>query len=161
MKIQDLLLKTRILLDLPARNRKELVGAMATFLASSHHLPKADFIVQRLLEREEIVSTGIGYGIAVPHCRVDNLDRTCMVAARTQDPVDYAAIDDRPVRLVFMIVSPSNTAAEHAQLLSALSRIVSSEAVRKQLLECETQAQFLETLVAAENTLGAAAEAGT
>jgi mannitol/fructose-specific phosphotransferase system IIA component (Ntr-type) len=153
VKVQDILSKSNVLIDLKAADKLDLLTQMARFLASAFGLGNADQIVQRILKRESELSTGIGYGIAIPHSRMDTTDRTCLVAARCADPIDYDAIDEKPVRLVFMMVSPTNTATEHSQILSSISKIMSSEKTRQALLHAKDTEEFLATLVDGENSI--------
>ncbi len=152
-RIQDILQKQQVVLDIHAEDKTSLLGLVSRFLASSCGIATPDMVLQRMLEREAQVSTGIGLGIAIPHCRIDALERACMVAARTAEPVEYDAIDGQPVRLVFMMVSPNNTVAEHAEILSRLSKILSEERTRGSLLDAHTAGEFVTTLVQAEDAL--------
>ena len=151
MKIRDLLQKNSILIDLQGTDKSEIIAQMARYLASINNLPDADSIARKILEREADMSTGIGLGIAIPHARVDKTDRVYMVAARSVKGIDFAAIDEQPVHLIFMIVSPVSTSAEHTQVLSALSRIMSYEDMRKNLLAADRPELFLDLIVKGED----------
>lgn len=154
MKIQDLLQKRNILVDIQAANKQELLEQMARFLASCHGLPDPDFVVRKVFERESDMSTGVGFGIAIPHTRIEGLERAHMIAARTDVPIDYDAIDEQPVRLVFMMASPVNTATLHAQILSRLSGIMAKSENREALLKVRNADEFLQVITNAENALG-------
>lgn len=151
MKIRDLLQKNSILIDLQGTDKSELIAQMARYLASINNLPDADAIARKILEREADMSTGIGLGIAIPHARVDKTDRVYMVAARSVKGIDFAAIDEQPVYLIFMIISPVSTSAQHTQVLSALSRIMSYEDMRKKLIAADRPEQFLDLIVKGED----------
>ncbi len=151
MKIQDILEKKGILIDLKAGDKTELLTQMARYLTSAYDLKSPDAVQQKIFDREAQMSTGIGYGIAIPHARLDNIDGVFMVAARCAEGVDFEAIDDQPVRIVFMMISPTNTSAELTKLLSALSKIMSYEEMRKRLLEAGDAEAFLSALVEGEN----------
>jgi len=153
VKLQDILQKQHVLLDARAGDKAGLTGLLVRFLASSYGIANPDIVLQRILEREAEVSTGIGLGIAIPHCRMDGLERPCVVAARTLEPVEYDAIDDEPVRLVFMMVSPNNTVSEHTELLQRLSRILSAQRTRETLLAAHTAEEVVTALVHAEDLL--------
>jgi fructose-specific phosphotransferase system IIA component len=151
VKIRDLLQKNSILIDLQAKDKNEIITQMAHYLASINNLPDADSIARKILEREAEMSTGIGFGIAIPHARVDKTDRVYMIAARSVKGIDFSAIDEQPVHLVFMIISPLNTSAEHTQILSALSRIMSYEDMRRKLLTADKPERFLDLIVKGED----------
>ena len=124
---------------------------MAHFLASLNNLPDGDLIAQKILERESDMSTGIGYGIAIPHSRLTNIDRLYMVAARSKEGIEFDAIDEQPVHLIFLMISPTSTSTEHTQILSSLSRIMSYEDVREKLLDAEEPGQFIDVIIKSEN----------
>lgn len=153
MKIQELLQKNRILIDIPASDKQQLLEQMGRFLAASYNLGNADFIVQRILEREADMSTGVGYGIAIPHCRLEGIAHAHMIAGRPAAAVDFDAIDDVPVNLVFMMVSPANTATEHSQILSRLSKIMAVAETRDALVAAQDAEHFMQVLIDGENGL--------
>jgi PTS system fructose-specific IIC component len=151
VKIRDLLNKDSIIIDLQARDKNDTIVQMAGFLAAINNLQDHDLIFRKILEREAEMSTGIGLGIAIPHARVETVDRVYMAAARSVKGVDFTAIDGQPVHLIFMIVSPVHASSDHMQVLSSLSRIMSYEDIRKKLLTVKKQEQFLDLLVKGEN----------
>lgn len=151
MKIQELLQKNCILIDLKDTDKSEVLGQMTRYMASINNLQNPDQIVQKILERETEMSTGIGYGIAIPHTRLSTINRLYMVAGRSKTGIDFNAIDEQPVHLLFMMISPTNTTTEHTQILSSLSRIMSYEDIRSKLFTAETPELFLDILTKGEN----------
>jgi fructose PTS system EIIBC or EIIC component len=151
VKIRDLLQKSSILIDLQATDKTEVITQMAGHMASIYNLLYGDLIARKILAREAEVSTGIGFGIAIPHARVEKTDRVYMAAARSIKGIDFAAIDGQPVHLIFMIISPASSSTDHVQVLSSLSRIMSYEDIRKKLLAAKKPEQFLDLLVKGEN----------
>jgi len=151
VKIRDLLFKNSILLDLQGTDRNEVLTQMAHYMCSIYNLPDKDQIARKILDREAEVSTGIGFGIAIPHGRVDKVDRVYMVAAQSLAGIDFNAIDEQPVHLIFMIISPSNNSSEHTLVLSSLSRIMSYEGIRKKLLAAAKPEEFLDLLIKGED----------
>jgi mannitol/fructose-specific phosphotransferase system IIA component (Ntr-type) len=151
VKLQELLNKNSIIIDLSQNNKNEFLTQMAHFLISMNGLSGADEVAAKILERESEMSTGIGYGIAIPHARISGIDRLYMVAARSTQGLDFNAIDEQPVFLVFMMISPANTSIEHTHILSSLSRIMSYEEVRTKLLKAEDSEQFLDVITKSEN----------
>ena len=150
MKIQDLLQKSSILIDLKSTEKDQVLRQTAKFMASLYGLDNGEQISRLILERESDMSTGIGYGIAIPHARITGIDRLYMVAARSVNGIEFGAIDDQPVHLIFMLVSPANTSTEHTQILSSLSSIMAYEDVREKLFSAETAEQFLDVIKKSE-----------
>jgi mannitol/fructose-specific phosphotransferase system IIA component (Ntr-type) len=153
VKVQELLQRPRILLDVQAKNKEALITTLGRLLASNCGFRQPDLAIQRILERESEVSTGIGFGIAIPHCRIEGLSHPCMVAARAAEGIEYDALDGQPVRLVFMMVSPTNTSVEHGEILKSLSQIVAVESTREKLLSADTPEEFARIVTDAENAL--------
>lgn len=151
MKIRDLLTRNSILIDLQGTDKKVILGEMAQYMASIYNLADADGICRKILEREAEMSTGIGFGIAIPHARIPTIDRMYMIVARSVKGVDFAAIDEQLVHLIFMMVSPANTSANHTAILSSLSRIMSYEDMRKKLFAATKPEQFLDLLIKGED----------
>ncbi|MFP4164834.1 MAG: PTS sugar transporter subunit IIA [Chitinispirillaceae bacterium] len=151
MKIQDLIHKNSIIIDLKNTNKTEVLDQMARFLCSIHSIQDPDAISSNILEREADMSTGIGFGIAIPHARFNGIDRLYMVAARSVEGIEFNALDEQPVHLIFMMISPASTSTEHTQILSSLSRIMSYEEVRKKLLQADTSEAFLDILTKSED----------
>jgi len=95
-------------------------------------------ILDVLLERERLGTTGVGRGIAIPHGRLPSLDRVYGVFARLDRPVDFDAIDDQPVDLVFLLLAPSQAGADHLKALAKVSRLLRDESLCAKLRGCET-----------------------
>ena len=151
MKLRNILQKTSILIDLKATDKNDLLTQMATYLATLYEIKDPPFIVNKVLEREAEMSTGIGYGIAIPHARIDSIDHVYIIAGRVLAGIEYNAIDEQPVYIIFLMLSPANTSNEHTQMLSTLSRIMSYEDIRKGLLESPDAETFLTLLINAED----------
>jgi len=107
--------------DLPAANKKALFQSLAQLAERSMDLSAKD-VLERLNERERLGTTGFGGGVAIPHGRIPELDRIRAAFVRLDKPIDYSAIDDMPVDLVFMLLSPADAGAEHLKALAQVSR---------------------------------------
>lgn len=151
MRVQDILQKNSILIDLSCTDKTEVISQMARYMASLHDLPNGEMIGQKILEREADMSTGIGFGIAIPHGRINGIDKLYMVAARSNQGIEFNSIDEQPVHLIFMMISPANTSNDHTSILSSLSRIMSYEDVRTKLLTADTAENFLDIIIKSEN----------
>lgn len=151
MKIQDILQKNSIITNLEPSDKTGLLTQMGKYLASLYDLKDQDLIVRKILDREAEMSTGIGYGIAIPHARIEGIERVYMVAGRIVKGIDFNAIDEQPVHLLFMMLSPANASNQYTQLLSSLSRIMSYEEIRSSLIETEDSGKFLDIIIRGEN----------
>lgn len=120
-ELGDLLAADAVAAALSVPNKKALFQQIAALAAKKVTVdPKT--IVERLVERERLGSTGFGGGVAIPHGKIAGLDRVVGVFARLAQPIDFAAIDDMPVDLVFLLLSPPDAGVEHLKALARVSR---------------------------------------
>jgi nitrogen PTS system EIIA component len=117
MTVDEILAPDRVFVGLRAASKAALLANLAGRVAEALGLG-LDAILPALLRREALGSTGIGDGVALPHARLDALGHPFGVLARLRDPLDFEAVDDRPVDLVFLLLLP---AAEHGEPLNALA----------------------------------------
>ena len=109
---------------LPGSTRDAVLGEFSARLAGLSAVPDAAELLERLLKRERDGCTGVGRGIAIPHCRLDALDGEVVAFATTEQAVDFGAADDRPVDLIFLVASPAQAAAAHLQAVARVSRLL-------------------------------------
>ncbi len=137
-------------------SKKRVLEAAGHLLA--HADPELDEqdIFNRLLERERLGSTGFGHGVALPHARVAGIDQAYGCFLRLGDPVDFDAIDDAPVDLVFALLAPEDATDEHLRILSTLASLFGDASFRDSLrnAECSRPEQFLRILDAQHTTAG-------
>ena len=112
---------------LRATDRSQLLRLFADRIAEGGLVRNAEELYQKLWEREQIGPTGIGSGIAIPHCKLKGLPRGVVAIGTVPEGVDFGAVDGRPVRLVFLVISPLESPAEHLQILAALSRWIKTD----------------------------------
>ncbi len=110
--------------DLPAGDRPGVLRELAERVAGTGRLGNPAALFDKLWEREQLGSTAIGGGIAIPHCKVDSLEHGIVALGRVAAGVDFGAADGQPVRLFFLVISPGRSPAEHLQILATLSRWV-------------------------------------
>ena len=148
-----------ILCDLTVSSKKHLFQEMATNLLTTPALKDTDIatrdIVNAALERERLGSTGVGSGVALPHARIDGIDCVYVVFARLETPLDYEAIDDRPVDLVALLLAPTDAGGAHLRALAKVSRKL-RRAETRQRLRSAPNAQSLFTLLTEERAATAA-----
>jgi len=126
MNIADIISKNAVLDNVQVASKRELVQSLSQRIAALSEMDER-VIFDAVWERENLGSTGYGEGVAFPHARIEGLDKVCGMFARLDEPVDFDALDGKPVDLVFMLVSPENSGADHLTALAALSRILKTE----------------------------------
>ena len=135
MHLGSLIRPDLIFPDLPAADRAEVLRTFAGHLAGHGLVNDAEALFDKLWEREQLGSTAIGGGIAIPHCKVDRLKSGVVSLGRVSAGVDFGAADGQPVRLFFLVISPSQSPAEHLQILAAISRWIKGGGRVEALLE--------------------------
>lgn len=127
MKITDILSKDSVIADLTSDSKKNLLEELAT-LASKETGLDSRVILDALVERERLGSTGVGRGVALPHTRLLGLEKIFCAFVRT-NPVDFEAVDGKLVDLVFLLLVPEESGADHLKALSCLSKLLRDETV--------------------------------
>ncbi|MBI1235406.1 MAG: PTS IIA-like nitrogen regulatory protein PtsN [Alphaproteobacteria bacterium] len=138
MALSDLLSADSILGSLSATNRKQALQIMSEAAAAKLDIDSR-LIFDAVMERERLGSTGVGDGVAIPHARLEGLDRVFGLFARLKTPIDFDAIDGRPVDLIFLLLAPEASSAEHLKALARISRIFRREDLRSHLRATDTR----------------------
>jgi PTS system nitrogen regulatory IIA component len=132
MNIGDLLDLGAISPRVTATNKRQVLKVVAELAARGFGLKAADAL-EALVAREAVGSTGVGYGVAVPHARVTGVTRLRGVFVRLEHAVEFGAVDDRPVDLIFALFAPPEASGEHLRALARVSRILRQAELREQL----------------------------
>lgn len=126
-----------ILSDLPTADPAAVLRTFADRIAEAGIVKDAGELFRRLREREQLSSTGIGSGIAIPHCKMPGLRQAVVAVGLAPRGVDFGASDGQPVRLFFLVVSPEVSPAEHLRVLASISRWVKTDRNAERLLELQ------------------------
>ncbi|MDR3512236.1 MAG: PTS IIA-like nitrogen regulatory protein PtsN [Caulobacteraceae bacterium] len=137
MTIEELLDRRAITPRLSARTKRQALSLVAETAARRFGLDASD-VLDALLAREQAGSTGVGSGVAVPHARLDGIDRMHGVFVRLETPVDFDAVDDQPVDLLFALFAPPDAGAEHLRALARVARLLRQRELREQLRHAHT-----------------------
>ncbi|MBJ22335.1 MAG: PTS transporter subunit EIIA [bacterium] len=134
MKITDILVREASILDLAATAKEDLLAELAGALSAAEPaLDRADLLTV-LREREALQSTGIGEGVAIPHGKVQGLDRLVATFARSKGGVDFESIDGQPTQLFFLLVVPEQSGGQHLKALARISRFFRDASFREKLI---------------------------
>ena len=131
-ELSDLLVPDAVVAGMSVGTKKALFAALGAAAARAYDLDAAQ-VAARLAEREKLGSTGFGGGIAIPHGKIEDLRAVTGVFARLPQPVDFNAVDELPVDLVFMLLSPVSAGAEHLKALARVSRALRNRAFAAKL----------------------------
>ena len=150
MLLSDLLEPSAVSARLRASNKRDAVAELVALLESAHGIDSQGEILDRVLRREAMMSTGIGNGVAIPHGKARAVDRMLAACAVSPAGVEFDAADGEPARLFILLVSPESVGTPHVKVLANISRLLKEESVRKQLLEVDSAGAFLAVIRAAE-----------
>jgi len=137
MKIMDILVRDAVILDLVSETKDEVLEEMSQALAKAEVGIDADRLLEVLVEREALQSTGIGEGVAIPHGKLPGLDRLVASFARSVEGIDFQSIDGQATQLFFLLVVPEHSGGQHLKALARISRFFRDAAFRKKLLDAE------------------------
>jgi PTS system nitrogen regulatory IIA component len=149
MQLADFLDCDAIKTSLPGGNKRSLLQQLAN-LAGQRIGVESPVISSALNEREQLGSTGFGQGVAIPHAKIEGLGEVYGLFVRLGEPVDYKAIDGRPVDLVFLLLSPPNAGAEHLKALAAISRVTRDGATLERLRGARSRDALAAVLMGAD-----------
>ncbi len=127
MELADLLTPESIIANLKATSKKQALQELSKRIAKIIEHDERD-IFDILLEREKLGTTGVGDGIAIPHGKLESLDKLYGFFARLERPVDFDSIDERPVDLIFLLLAPESAGADHLKALARVSRLLRDKA---------------------------------
>jgi len=138
MNIMEILVKDAVILDLGVRTKRDALAEMAAALAKVEPRIEADRLLEVLLEREALQSTGIGEGVAIPHGKMPGLDRLVAAFARSSEGVDFESIDGQPTHHFFLLVVPEHSGGQYLKALARISRFFRNAAFRQRLADAES-----------------------
>lgn len=148
--LSDLLTPERVKVPLESHTKDEVLRELVQLAMPAADSAALERMVTAVLEREKLLSTGIGSGIAIPHGRTSEVESLIMAAGVAPVPIDFDALDGRPVALFFLLLGPESAAGAHVRALGRISRIVRHEAMRDELSHATNAEGFLQRLAGAE-----------
>jgi PTS system nitrogen regulatory IIA component len=150
MKLTDILHEGNIIAELKARGKRSVMEEMCRALLADHPELDVKALMEVLVERERLGSTGIGDGIAIPHGKMKNLDQLLLAFGRSPEGVDFDSLDGKPAHLFFLVVAPEDSAGIHLKALARISRLLKSNVVRTELMQAR-DAQEVFSIIQAQD----------
>jgi PTS system nitrogen regulatory IIA component len=133
-------------------NKNDALRALAQVLSSDSRIKNADELLAAIYKREELMSTGIGLGIGVPHIRINSVEDIVMAVGITSAPVtDYESLDDEPIRIICMIAARSDQHPQHIKLLSAVSKLLKNTEIREKILSSKSEQEIFDIFTGKTN----------
>lgn len=155
MRLIDILTQDCIMPDIKAIGKREALEEMVRGLASMFDVNR-EKLLEAILERERLGSTGIGYGVAIPHARLKGVSGIVVIFGRSIKGVEFQAMDERPAHLFFLIAAPEDSNTAHLKVLARISRLLKDAGVRKRLMEASTPEDIYRAIVEEDRKLNQA-----
>ena len=144
MKLSDLLTENGISVALAARDKRGVIEEMVDLLMkSTNGLTAKNAGIKAVWEREELMSTGIGQGVGIPHAKTNAVDKLHAVFGKSEAGVDFSALDGKPVHLIFLLVAPEDQSGPHVKALARISRLLKQSYFRQALQESRKSQEVL------------------
>ncbi len=146
MLLTELLSADRVKVPLSSRTKNEVLEELVNLAADGRPEADAAAILASVREREQVLSTGIGSGVAIPHGKTPHIDQLVLTAGVAREAIDFDALDGKPVRLFFLLVGPESASGAHVKALSRISRLLRREQLRSDLMAAPNPEAFLQII---------------
>ena len=153
MRLTEILKPQNIKVPLESKNKTEAIGELVNLLAATGDVTDPKKVLEAVLDREATRTTGIGNGLAIPHGKCDGTTHLVMAIGRAATPLDFQAIDGRPVTIIWMLASPRDMTGPHIHALARISRLMTIDKFRAALLQAKTSQEAFDVIVQQENAL--------
>ena len=154
MKLHNLLIRDLIIEELDSQDREEALKEMVNFLKKKKKVNKEKELYEKLLQREELGSTAIGEGVAIPHCKMKGVKNPIILLAISKKNIDFQSLDGKPSNLFFLVVSSPDNPSLNLQILAAIASLVrKSGSLLKKILSAENISGILEIIREEEEKL--------
>jgi len=152
MSIAALLSPDCILMDVQEKRKKRVIAELTDRLERTGKIENGKLLAEMVMKREAMASTGIGHGIAIPHCLFPQLRQTVIAIGRSGPGIPFDSADNKPARLIFLLAGPPDSTPEHLKLLSKLSRLLTEKDFRASLISAENPEEVIELFRRAEES---------
>jgi mannitol/fructose-specific phosphotransferase system IIA component (Ntr-type) len=155
MKLSKNIKKDSIILSVNAEAKEEAITLLVDKLCDAHDMDASDreIILEAVLEREKVMSTGIGFGVGVPHGTSPSVEQILVSFGKSDSPILYSEMDHQKVDLFFLVVIPQGMVKGHLEILRKIAKLTNQKAFREDLRECESAEEVLETIDQAEREI--------
>jgi mannitol/fructose-specific phosphotransferase system IIA component (Ntr-type)/CBS domain-containing protein len=136
----------QLIMDIKSREKESALDELLSVMKKNPHIKSIKELRQSILSRESLVSTGVGRGVAIPHARCSCVQECVIAVGLSREGVDFNALDDQPVHLIFLIAAPETAGYPYAAILARVTHILRDEDRRRELLACRSSSEMLELL---------------
>ncbi len=146
MKLEDLLSVQNIATKIDVKDKEQVIKKLIDLMGNLHDYGGRDNVFKVVLEREKLMSTGVGHGIAIPHGKVEQCPKIIASLCTLNNGVDFSSPDQKPINLAILLVGPKSETSAHIRALAHISKLVQDEKTRRDLLEAVTPSMVFDIL---------------
>lgn len=156
MNLLDILSPASTIVNLRGKSKEAIITELVDSLVGGDAITDRDQVLQAVLDREKIMSTGIGDGIAIPHGKSAAVTDLVAAMGTQRQGIDFDALDGEPAFVFFLLVSPANVSGPHIKALARISRLLKNDAFKKKLIDANSAEEIIATIEAAERDIPSA-----
>jgi len=153
MRLSEILKPQNVRVSLQAITKTEAISELVDLLAANGELQEKGKVLDSVMEREATRTTGIGSGLAIPHGKCSGVDHLVMAVGRASQPIDFQAIDGKPVTLIWLLISPPDKTGPHITALARISKLMTVDKFRKAMNEAQTSEQVYNLIIEQETAI--------
>ena len=154
MKICEVLNQSTIIPELKATTKEEAIDELLNLFKGDERILDLNAVKDSIMEREKIMSTGVGHGFGIPHCKTNKVTEIVAAFGKTKKPINFDALDGNPVNLIFLLIGKDNLVAPHIKLLSRISLLMNNSDVRDRLNNAKTSEEIYTIFNREESGIG-------
>lgn len=147
MTIEEVLQESCVVADLQARNKDEVLSELVGVLKTAGLIKNEQTVLNVILDREKLGSTGIGEGVAIPHGKMKGIENIICVFGRSAQGVDFDSVDRKPVHIFFLLLAPEGSASLHLKMLSRISKLLRDPSFRKRLMDIDNSHDLYRSVI--------------
>lgn len=146
MRIMDYMCRGAVAVDLKGKDKKDVINELSDLLLKAKKISDKEKVVKILLEREELGSTGIGQGIAIPHGKTGQVNEVVVAFGSSKQGIDFEALDGEPVYIVFLLLAPTESSGVHLKALAKISRLLKDKYFRQALRDAKNTDEVIKVI---------------
>ncbi|MCX5804864.1 MAG: PTS sugar transporter subunit IIA [Proteobacteria bacterium] len=147
MRIEDILRESCVVSNIKSKGKKEALFELVSVLKEANLIKDVEKVVDIVLEREKLGSTGIGDGVAIPHGKMKGINNILCVFGKSKNGVDFDAVDRKPVRIFFLLLAPEDSANLHLKTLSRISKLLRDPSFKKKLMDLNDSHEIYSSII--------------
>ena len=151
MKITDILKQESIIENLVSTDKASTLEELSIFLKSKGLVSNKENLLNALMEREKLGSTGIGENVAIPHATISEINQIITIFGRSKEGIEFDSLDKKPVNFIYLVLAPTNSSGQHLKVLARISRLLKNKSLREAIMSA-TETNQIYSIIADEDS---------